>query len=63
MEKDFAEYFYNGREQKVDESKRDWSHGQENVGINRERIIGGTRKEILRSTLQRSRPSLCYYKK
>lgn len=49
--KDFTEYFYNWRDQKVVESKRDRACRQEEVGINREkRIIGGTRKEILRST-------------
>lgn len=48
---DFTEYFYNGRKQKLVESKRDRSCRQEEVGINRERIIRGTRKEILKSTL------------
>lgn len=49
--KDFTEYSYNWRDQKVVESKRDRSCRQEEVGINREkRIIGGTRKEVLRST-------------
>lgn len=48
--KDFTEYSYNWRDQKVVESKRDRSCRQEEVGINREkRIIGGTRKEVLRS--------------
>lgn len=51
VEEDFTEYFYNGRKQKIVESKRDRSCRQEEVGINRERIIRGTRKEILKSTL------------
>lgn len=58
--KNFTEYFYDGRDPKIVESKRDRSLVDRNSGIDREiKIMRGTRKGRLSSRLQRSGLFLC----